>query len=80
VIAVADDGVGFPPGAADELLGRFARRARPGDAPGFGLGLALARWVVEKHGGTIRLEAGEGGRGARVAIDLPPPQAGEMAA
>jgi signal transduction histidine kinase len=79
-ITVADDGVGFPLGNADELLTRFARRARPGDAPGFGLGLALAQWVVEKHGGAIRLEAGEDGRGARVAIELPPAQAGEMAA
>ena len=79
-IAVTDDGAGFPPGAGDELLARFARRTPPGDATGFGIGLALARWVVEKHGGTIRLGAGEGGHGARVAIDLPPVQAGELAA
>ena len=79
-IAVSDDGAGFPDGDVDALFARFARRARPGEASGFGLGLSLARWVVERHRGAIRLEAGPGERGARVAIALPAAGAGEMAA
>jgi signal transduction histidine kinase len=69
-ISVTDDGAGFPAGGA-ALFERFARVGGHG-AGGFGIGLALARWVVERHDGRIRLEAGPGGRGARIVIDLPP--------
>lgn len=68
-LSVTDDGPGFPE-TGDGLFERF-RRASPSPESGFGIGLALARWVVERHDGTIRLEAGEAGRGARVALDLP---------
>ena len=70
-ITVTDDGPGF--GASEaELFERFRRGAGPSpDETGFGIGLALARWIVEQHGGTIRLGAGPGGRGARVSLDIP---------
>ena len=68
-ISVTDDGPGFPEGG-DGLFERFRRESRSGET-GFGIGLALARWVVERHDGAIRLGSGEGGRGARVALDLP---------
>ena len=68
LITIDDDGPGFPEDG-DGLFERFRREARPGEA-GFGIGLALARWVVERHDGVISLgRAGQGG--ARVVLDLP---------
>ncbi|AMB44978.1 HAMP domain-containing sensor histidine kinase [Methylobacterium sp. AMS5] len=68
LITIDDDGPGFPAGG-DGLFERFRREARSGEA-GFGIGLALARWVVERHDGAISLGGAEHG-GARVVIDLP---------
>lgn len=74
-ITVTDDGRGIPLEARARLFERFARGERIGDGTGFGLGLALAEWVVTRHGGRITLEDAEGG-GTRVAIVLPYPDAG----
>ncbi|MFS8036297.1 ATP-binding protein [Xanthobacter sp. AM11] len=70
LITVTDDGRGIAPEARAGLFARFARAAAPGAASGFGLGLALAEWVVTRHGGRITLEDGEGS-GTRVVIALP---------
>ncbi|MCJ2059974.1 ATP-binding protein [Methylobacterium sp. J-048] len=70
-ITVTDDGPGFSASEA-ELFERFRRGAGANpDETGFGIGLALARWIVEQHGGTILLGAGPDGRGARVSLDIP---------
>ncbi|MGX7708258.1 ATP-binding protein [Methylobacterium sp. Gmos1] len=73
-VTVSDDGPGFPENA-ETLFERFRRGDKPGSGPaGFGIGLALARWVVERHDGTIRLESGDPhglGFGARVTLALP---------
>ncbi|RVU17824.1 sensor histidine kinase [Methylobacterium oryzihabitans] len=72
-ITVEDDGPGFPPGA-DALFERFRRGGGSSPAQGFGIGLALARWVVERHDGAIRLgSGGQTARGARVVLVLPLP-------
>lgn len=70
-ITVTDDGPGFS-ASESELFERFRRGADANpDETGFGIGLALARWIVEQHGGAIRLGTGAGGRGASVGLDIP---------
>ncbi len=77
-VSVADTGVGIPPEALPRLFERFYRvdpaRAR-GDG-GTGIGLAIARSVVEAHGGTIRAES-EPGQGSTFTFDLPVAPAAE---
>ncbi|MDO9429570.1 MAG: HAMP domain-containing sensor histidine kinase [Methylobacterium sp.] len=68
-VTVTDDGPGFPQ-TGEALFERF-RRESPSGETGFGIGLALARWVVERHDGTIRLGAGPRDRGAQVVLALP---------
>ena len=66
-VSVVDDGPGVPAAIADKLFEPFVG-ARPG---GSGLGLAVARRVVERHGGTLALESTPGARGARFTMYLP---------
>ena len=57
-IRVADDGPGVPPEHVDRIFDRFYRAdpSRSRATGGAGLGLAIARQLVELHGGTIRYE------------------------
>ena len=59
-ISVADTGVGIPAGDVARVFEKFYRGARVGEAGGAGLGLAIAKEVVEAHGGTIAAESAEG--------------------
>ena len=71
-IAVADTGAGIPAEHLPRLFERFYRAdpARSRDDGGTGIGLAIARSVVEAHGGTIRAES-EPGRGSVFTFDVP---------
>jgi signal transduction histidine kinase len=73
-IAVADEGPGIPEDEADRVFERFYRAdaARSTDGGGAGLGLAIARWIVDLHGGTIRVENAEP-HGCRMVVELPTP-------
>jgi signal transduction histidine kinase len=64
-IAVADTGVGIPP----EQLGRVMEPLYSTKARGLGLGLSIARAVVEKNGGSLRV-ASEPGKGSTFTVLL----------
>jgi two-component system sensor histidine kinase KdpD len=76
VISVADQGPGIPSDVRDRVFERFFRAMRDGDAAGpksqgSGMGLAIARGIVEAHGGRIWIEDGEDKKGAKFVIELP---------
>lgn len=57
-IAVQDEGVGMTPEEAGRIFEPFARAARVKDCvPGYGLGLFMARRIVEEHGGAMTVES-----------------------
>jgi signal transduction histidine kinase len=73
VVEVRDTGRGIPPGDLTRIFERFQRAAQPGDGPGFGLGLALAREIAQVHGGAIEAESIAGlGSTFRVSLPLAP--------
>ena len=85
--AVADTGEGVPAADRARVLERFERAAAAQRTSGFGVGLALARWVIERQHGSIELESpvpsdagqlrpaqgesGPYGPGTRVTLRLP---------
>ena len=71
-VAVEDDGTGIPAADAELVFERFARldAARTTDDGGAGLGLSIARNIVERHGGTLSVDTSVE-RGARLVLTLP---------
>jgi len=67
---VEDDGIGFDPQYADRIFGMFERLHGREAYEGTGIGLALCRRIVERHGGGIRAE-GRPGSGAVIEFTLP---------
>ncbi len=72
VLIVADDGPGVPAGKTEAIFERFARldASRSQETGGAGLGLAITRDIVERHGGTIQVDP-DHGTGARFVVTLP---------
>ncbi|MGD2144137.1 MAG: ATP-binding protein [Anaerolineae bacterium] len=72
LVAVKDDGPGVPPEDLPRLLERFWRAdpARRRATGGSGLGLSIARYIVEAHGGRMRASETPGG-GLTVTFTLP---------
>src|SRR5215813_4030657 len=76
MIAVEDEGRGIPAHLRERVFDKFFRATAEGAASlgrpkGLGMGLAIARGIVEAHGGGIWVESGAGGVGARVAFTVP---------
>jgi signal transduction histidine kinase len=71
-IEVLDEGPGIPEEEASRVFERFYRAdtARSSSAGGAGLGLAIARWIVDLHGGDIRAER-RTPTGCRMVVLLP---------
>ena len=76
VVTVSDSGAGIPADAQHRIFERFYRvdQARPrtdtSDGSGAGLGLSIAHWIAEAHGGSLTLARSDQA-GATFVIRLP---------
>lgn len=74
-LTVEDEGPGVPTELRERVFNKFFRAMRDGDSnaqpPGTGMGLAIARGIVEAHGGRIWIEDASWGKGASVTLTLP---------
>jgi signal transduction histidine kinase len=69
-LEVQDDGPGVEQAELGKIFDSYYRSAAGGSRPGSGLGLSVARWVAEKHGGSITAESPPDG-GLTIRISLP---------
>jgi PAS domain S-box-containing protein len=69
-VEVADTGIGIEPEALPRIFDAFEQGGRHGSG-GLGLGLSIARSLVELHGGTIRAMSEGAGKGASFIVELP---------
>jgi two-component system, OmpR family, sensor kinase len=69
-IRVSDEGEGIPETDRSRIFERFVQLDTARRSAGVGLGLPIARWIAEAHGGTLELEA-SGARGSTFRITLP---------
>jgi signal transduction histidine kinase len=68
-MTVTDNGIGFDMKYHDRIFGLFNRLVRPDEFEGTGAGLAIAKKIMDKLGGTIRAES-KPGQGATFFIEL----------
>ncbi|MDX1619968.1 MAG: ATP-binding protein [Nitriliruptorales bacterium] len=68
-LQVSDNGIGIPPDRREEIFEPFRRLHGRSDYPGTGIGLAICRRIVERHGGRIWVEPNEP-RGSRFVFTL----------
>jgi signal transduction histidine kinase len=70
-LTITDTGEGFHAEEAEAIFGRFYRATSVTDSAGSGIGLTIARAVVNAHGGTITAHSPGLGRGASFTVSLP---------
>jgi len=74
LLSVEDTGPGIPEEFREKVFEKFFRLSEssfPSRGAGLGMGLAIARGIVEAHQGRIWIESGRSGRGARVSFTIP---------
>jgi signal transduction histidine kinase len=69
-IRVQDNGIGFDPAYAERIFAPFQRLHPRNVYAGTGIGLAIVRRIVERHGGSIHAES-RSGEGASFIVTLP---------
>ncbi len=75
-MAVEDEGAGIDRDMRERVFDKFFRATRDGDVTthqpsGTGMGLAIAKGIVEAHEGKIWIESGRNGKGTRIVFTLP---------
>jgi signal transduction histidine kinase len=75
-LVIADNGIGFDMKYLDRIFTPFQRLHGRTEYEGTGMGLAVCRRIVERHGGTLTAESAPG-QGARFVAVLPVQQRGE---
>ena len=72
VASVTDTGIGIDPEDLDHVFDRFWRadKARSRQQGGAGLGLSIAKWIIDVHGGGISVQS-EPGKGSQFTVRLP---------
>ncbi|HKR39080.1 MAG TPA: GAF domain-containing sensor histidine kinase [Paraburkholderia sp.] len=72
-LTVSDDGYGIPKDKLPHVFGMFNQLAshKTSADSGLGIGLALVKFLVESHGGTVSISSGDGQKGTTVTVLLP---------
>jgi PAS domain S-box-containing protein len=70
-LEVADNGIGLAPAQLESIFEMFVRGVDSREYGGLGIGLTLARRLVELHGGRLWAQSEGIGRGSRFIVDLP---------
>jgi len=70
-ISVVDSGIGMSPELLPHVFDLFTQGETRASQPGLGIGLALARRLVELHGGSLDVRSAGAGRGSEFVLELP---------